>query len=65
MAEPKCPECNIQGVNNIVAAESREQYPGDYPEFLVVHCNSCGHVYGVFVKHVISSNMSSPMPFRP
>ncbi|MGG4217299.1 transcriptional regulator [Paenibacillus jamilae] len=50
MAEPKCPECKTVGLEHIVSKESDEKSQGGDPWFDVVHCDECGHVYGVFAK---------------
>lgn len=54
MAEPKCPDCGVQGIDQIVSGESRERSRNRQPWFLVVYCRACGHVYGVVAKHVFS-----------
>lgn len=56
MAEPKCPACNVEGIEHIVSKDSKEFSKKGEPWFQVVHCNSCGHVYGIFSKHVIGKN---------
>jgi hypothetical protein len=43
----------------IVSAESEEKSQGGVVWFYVVYCDQCGHVYGVFAKHVTSSILSS------
>lgn len=60
MAEPKCPECSVQGVEHIVSRESVERSRNRQPWFLVIHCAACGHVYDVVAKHVFSQ----PVPPR-
>ena len=57
MAEPKCPSCNIQGIDKIVSCKSAQQSKDGHALFDVVHCDSCGHVYGVFTRHVLSHEM--------
>ena len=54
MAEPKCPDCGVSGMTHIVSRESTERSRTRQPWFLVVHCDACGHVYGVFSKHTFS-----------
>lgn len=54
MAEPKCPACNVEGMEHIVSRESVEKSRTRQPWFLVVHCDACGHVYGVMAKHTFS-----------
>ena len=58
MANPKCPSCNTEGMDRIVSSESKELSKGGDPWFYVVYCDNCGHVYGVFAKHVLSHDMS-------
>jgi len=57
MAEPKCPACGVQGIDHIRSAESRERSRARQPWFLIVHCDQCGHVYGVVAKHVFSETI--------
>ncbi len=59
MVEPKCPGCEIVGIDKIVSRESEEANKRGDPWFYIVYCNNCGHIYGVFAKHVISTNMTS------
>ena len=54
MAEPKCPECGVTGMRNIVSKESEERSKTKQPWFLVVHCDDCGYVYGVLTKHTFN-----------
>lgn len=54
MAEPKCPECEVAGMAHIVSKESSERSKTRQPWFLVVHCDQCGHIYGVLAKHTFS-----------
>ncbi len=54
MAEPRCPACDVSGMEHIVSKESRERSKTKQPWFLVVHCDQCGHVYGVLAKHTFS-----------
>ncbi len=49
-AQPKCPSCEIQGLKYIVSTESEEKAKSGDAWFDIVHCSSCGHVYGVFNK---------------
>ncbi|WP_313469779.1 transcriptional regulator [Lysinibacillus sp.] len=62
MAEPKCPECGVVGLQNIVSEGSEEKSKGGDDWFDVVYCSECGHVYGVFNK--ISHSPSSFNPLR-
>lgn len=50
MAEPKCPDCKVQGLKYVVSSESDEKSKGGDAWFDIVHCDECGHVYGVFNK---------------
>lgn len=52
MADPKCPECGASGAEKIVSKPSKEVARENTPWFYVAHCDDCGHVYGIFVKHV-------------
>ncbi|HEY9135026.1 MAG TPA: hypothetical protein VIM85_04475 [Pseudomonadales bacterium] len=54
MTEPKCPDCAVQGINHLVSKDSTEHSKKRDPWFYVVYCNQCGHVYGVFAKHVMA-----------
>jgi hypothetical protein len=62
MAEPNCPKCGTHGLDKIVSSGSSEESKGGDPWFNVVHCSECGHVYGVFAKHVISHEIKPIMP---
>ncbi|MEM7219089.1 MAG: transcriptional regulator [Pseudomonadota bacterium] len=53
-AEPRCPGCDISGIEHIVSRESVERARNRLPWFHVVHCATCGHVYGVLTKHVFN-----------
>lgn len=55
MAEPKCPDCGAQGTKKIVSKESNGKNGAGDAWFHIVHCDDCGHVYGVFAKHVITN----------
>jgi uncharacterized Zn finger protein len=54
MAEPQCPSCEISGMSHIVSKDSVERSKTKQPWFLAIHCDSCGHVYGVLAKHTFS-----------
>ena len=41
-------------MQHIVSRESTERSKTKQPWFLVVHCDECGHVYGVIAKHIFS-----------
>ena len=50
MAEPRCPHCEVEGLEHIVSADSHARSKDGMPWFNVVHCDQCGHVYGVLAK---------------
>lgn len=52
MAEPKCPDCGAIGIDKIVSKPSKETSRENTPWFFVSYCQECGHVYGIFTKHV-------------
>ena len=52
MSEPKCPGCQSEGIDNIISRPSDETSREGQPWFFVAYCKLCGHVYGVFAKHV-------------
>jgi hypothetical protein len=52
MAEPKCPDCGVAGVEHIVSMDSHKQSDTNDPLFNVAYCDKCGHIYGVFAKVV-------------
>jgi uncharacterized Zn finger protein len=54
VAEPKCPECAIRGIEHIISRESVERSRTRQPWFLVVHCAVCGHVYDIIAKHTFA-----------
>ena len=58
MTEPRCPDCNIEGIENIVSKESVERSRTRQPWYLVVYCNNCGHVYDIIAKHVFSQPLT-------
>ena len=49
---PRCPSCGVRGIDKIISDESEEESQGGTPWFDVAYCSDCGHVYGVFAKHV-------------
>ena len=57
MADPKCPSCDAQGIEHITSKESDVKSKGGDAWFEVVYCDKCGHVYGVFTKHVLTYEM--------
>ena len=52
MIEPTCPQCSTTGTEHIVSSASAEKSREGSPWFHIAHCDACGHVYGVFTKHV-------------
>ena len=52
MADPRCPGCDTRGIDRIVSTPSTEKARDNAPWFFVAHCADCGHVYGIFAKHV-------------
>lgn len=54
MANPKCPECGVEGMEKIACQDSLEKSAVGDERFNVVYCVECGHVYGVLAKHVIT-----------
>lgn len=60
LAEPKCPSCDIQGLKHIVSSDSLEESKGGDAWFNIVHCNECGHVYGVFNKVSLTPSIKLP-----
>ena len=56
MAEPKCPQCGASGIDKIKSKPSDERSRSNSPWFYVAYCDDCGHVYGVFTKHVFGSS---------
>ncbi len=52
--EPRCPGCDVRGIEHIVSKESSERSRNRQPWFHVIHCNQCGHVYNVLTKHVFT-----------
>ena len=62
MAELKCNECGVSGVKYIVSTKSNEQSKGGDAWFNIVYCESCGHIYGVFAKHILSHEITSSIP---
>lgn len=58
-AEPHCPECKIEGIAHVVSKESVERSRTKEPWFIIVHCDGCGHIYGVFAKHTFSQSAAT------
>jgi hypothetical protein len=40
------------GVSHLVTTDSQEKSRDGKAWFNIVYCDGCGHVYGVFAKHV-------------
>ncbi len=56
MAGPKCPICATSGIDKIVSTPSTEVSRERRAWFYVAHCDDCGHVYGIFTKHVFGKS---------
>ena len=65
MTEPTCPSCRVAGVDHIVSTASTEKAKQGTPWFYIAHCDSCGHVYGVFAKHVFGRTGPQLIVERP
>ena len=59
MADPKCPECAISGVEHIISKDSVEKAKTRQPWFVIIHCSNCGYVYNTIAKHTFA------MPVTP
>jgi|GEM_PF-908315 len=66
VAEPKCPDCGIQGLGEVVSTPSKERSRAKQPWFYIVHCANCGHVYNTIAKHsfsqAVTPNFVLPKP---
>ena len=51
IADPRCPICEVRGMDKIVSRPSSETAKRGQPWFFVAQCADCGHIYGVFAKH--------------
>ena len=60
MAEPKCPNCNIAGIEHFKSKDSLERAKNGSPWFIVVYCNECGYVHQTLTKHVFTTSTASP-----
>ncbi len=58
MSGPKCPKCEIEGIEQIATEESNERSMGGPHWFEVAFCKNCGHIYGVFAKHILSHQVN-------
>ena len=68
MDQPTCPECRIEGPEHIVSVDSADQTQGGEPWFHIVYCDACGRIYGVFARHVLSTDVTAraqPIPPPP
>ena len=65
MAEPKCNECGVVGLEHIVSTESSEQSKGGDAWFNIVYCDNCGHIYGVFAKNILSHSITPSIQTFP
>jgi hypothetical protein len=61
--EPKCPDCNIVGLQYIVARPNIDTPSGAASGvvFEVVFCDHCGHVYGVLPGHGVTDRRVPPI----
>lgn len=60
MAEPKCPDCGVKGLEHIVSEDSDEKSESGTAWFNIAFCDECGHVYGVFNNYSLN-----PLDFTP
>jgi len=49
-ADPKCPDCGVVGMNNIMSCDGAYWYveiskSNVKPPFRIVFCGKCGHIY--------------------
>ena len=61
MADPKCPQCQVEGIQFIVSKDSEEKSRQGMAWFSVIHCNQCGHVYDIMTKHVFTPIRSNKL----
>jgi uncharacterized Zn finger protein len=61
LSEPKCPSCGNEGISNIVSTASDQESKGGDAWFEDIYCEKCGHVYGVFAKHILSHEIKHPV----
>lgn len=52
--QPKCPSCDIKGKEHIIALDSSDKSRSGDAWFNIACCDECGHVYGIFAKHVLN-----------
>jgi uncharacterized Zn finger protein len=60
MAEPKCPNCAIEGIEHFKSKDSLERAKNGTPWFILVYCGECGHVHQTLAKHVFTTSTASP-----
>jgi hypothetical protein len=63
VAIPKCPGCNIAGLEHIYSHDSEQKHGSGDAWFQVASCASCGHIYGVFAK--ITNPITPKLPSFP
>ena len=51
--QPKCPSCQVEGKNHVITTPSDQKAPGGLAKFEIVHCDQCGHVYGMYPNFMI------------
>ncbi len=64
MAEPHCPSCAVEGAEHIVSTDSAVRSRDGKPWFDIIHCDACGHVYGVLAKHVFAGGAGPQLVVR-
>lgn len=47
---PRCPKCEIEGIEYISSEQSTEQSKAGDAWFNVAYCNHCGYIHGIFNK---------------
>ena len=52
--EPKCPKCDIEGIDHFASKRSVQSSQAREPWFFVVYCDACGHVHSIMPKHVFA-----------
>ena len=56
--QPVCPSCQVKGKDHMANTGSTQKAPGGLSRFDIIHCDQCGHVYGVFANFILSSATS-------
>lgn len=59
MAEPKCPKCDIFGIEHITNSRTNDD------KYDVIHCSNCGHIYGICAKIVYVQHIPPRSIFQP